>query len=344
MTHFASPCCDAEFTRQQAGLFRDFVEKIKPTLKAAVSGAGKGGGNKGGVVPPHDLMLHAANSCAVFRAKNYHGTMARIGQALLGFALEDVRADERAAFEFDKEASRLEPCMQWTTTVAHISDVPAGWPVGYGGAWRAPWRASGDAKKTRIALIPVGYADGYPRALGGKAAGGPGWVGFTGRAWEKRSGGESDTAPNGAGWARGEKLPTVYAPVVGRVSMDQITVDVTDVPERYLSGAGPIGSLERGPEVELMGRTRAAPNFVTAMAAAAGSITHEQLCRIGMRVERAYRYPASSAAPLSLSDRPRAEPAAPTAELRAARPRLVGTAPIDGNTDGEMGQMAAFAP
>ncbi len=338
MTHFASPCCDAEFTREQARLFRDFVEGIKPVLKAAVAAAGgtAGVGVKGpsAVVAPHDLMLHAANSCAMFRARSYHGTMVRIGQALLGYALEDVPADER--FEFAPAAARLEPATRWTSTVVHVGEIPAGWPVGYGSAWRAPWRS--DGRKTKIALVPVGYADGYPRSLGGKPGGGPGWVGFTGRTWERRSGGEPDEgvkAPHPAGGETGaESLPTVYAPVVGRVSMDQITVDVTDVPDAYLRG---VGRMEAGPEVELVGRERSAPNFISTLAAAGGSITHELLTRIGARVERVYRYPAASAGtPIESGRSGQARPVA-RAEAAAPTPRVVGdhageTSPLGGTT------------
>jgi alanine racemase len=344
MTHFASPCCDAEFTREQARLFRDFVEGIKPVLKAAVAGKGGTGAlaTTGGIVPPQELMLHAANSCAAFRARSYHGTMARIGQALLGFALEDVRTDERSGFEFSAEAARLEPAMRWTTTVAHISDIPAGWPVGYGSAWRAPWRP--DGKPTRIALLPVGYADGYARALGGKGTGGPGWVGLTGRAWEKKSGGENDEGgpvSRAAGSSAADSsstLPVVYAPVVGRVSMDQITVDITDVPERYLTGAGPIGSMEGGPEVELMGRTRTAPNFITTMAAASGSITHEQLCRIGPRVERVYRYPAASATGHTTQSS-----SSPPAPIRLETAAVTRPVVAPSRNDETLGSMAAYA-
>lgn len=301
MTHFSSPCCDTEFTREQAKLFRDFVEGLKPMLKAAVA-AGGAGKAPASVVAPQDLMLHAANSCAMFRARSYHGTMVRIGQALLGYALEDVPGDEQ--FEFAAQAARLEPAVRWTSTVVHINEIPAGWPVGYGSTWRAPWRA--DGRKTRVALVPVGYADGYPRSLGGKPGGGPGWVAFTGRTWERRSGGEPEEGlksprPMGgesATSSAAESLPAVYAPVVGRVSMDQITVDVTDVPDEYLQG---IGRMEAGPEVELVGRDRSAPNFISTLAAAGASITHELLTRIGARVERVYRYPAASAGGANVS-------------------------------------------
>lgn len=294
MTHFASPCCDADFTREQARLFRDFVEAIKPTLKAAANTNDSNGPRIGGLAGAGELMLHAANSCAMFRARSYHGSMVRVGQALLGYALDESPEGEQ--FEFGEQAKRLMPAIRWTTSVAHVTEIPAGWPVGYGSAWRAPWRA--DGKKTRIALIPVGYADGYPRSLGGKATGGPGWVALTGRAWEKRAAGDPEEgilrAPR-EGSSKGDQapaIPLVYAPVVGRVSMDQITVDVTDVPEQYLRG---VGLADGGPEVELFGRDRGAPNYISTLAAAGNSITHEMLTRVGPRVERVYRYPASAA-------------------------------------------------
>lgn len=295
MTHFASPCCDPEFTREQARLFRDFVEKLKPVLKAAVAAAA-GSRTGASVVAPNELMLHAANSCAMFRAHSYHGTMVRVGQALLGYALEDAPRDQ--VFEFGEPALRLEPCVRWTSTIAHVAEIPSGWPVGYGSTWRAPWRS--DGRKTRIAIVPVGYADGYPRSLGGRGSGGPGWVALTGRAWDKRvGGGESDGDSHGHAAAsdtgRGGELGpsrTIFAPVVGRVSMDQITVDVTDVPDDYLRG---VGLADGGPEVELYGRDRGQPNFVSTLAAHAGTITHDLLTRVGARVERAYRYPASAA-------------------------------------------------
>lgn len=287
MTHFASPCCDDAFTREQSRRFREFVEAIKPAVRAAVEQGGKA------VSTAAHMALHAANSCAVFRSRSYHGTMVRVGQALLGYCGFDVPSRER--FEFRDEMDRLEPAVRWLSSAVHVQEIDAGWPVGYGSTWRAPLRA--DGRRTRIALIPVGYADGYPRSLGGRGQGGPGWVGFTGRLFERRGGGDPG-APAGADDAARAPdgttgLPTVYAPVVGRVSMDQITVDVTDVPDVYLR-TGKVGLEPAGPEVELYGRTPGARNHLPALAESAGTITHELLCRIGPRVERTYRVPATA--------------------------------------------------
>ena len=237
--------------------------------------------------------------------------MVRVGQSLLGYGLADVPSTER--LEFREQMESLEASVRWASSVVHVQEIPAGWPVGYGSTWRAPARA--DGRRSRIALIPVGYADGFPRSLGGHGNGGPGWIGLTGRLFERRGAGESDDA--GRTMAGGGVLPTIYAPVVGRVSMDQITVDVTDVPESYLR-FGQRGAELLGPEVEIYSRDPIAKNFLPLVAEHAGTITHDLLCRVSARVERVYRSPA-----LVEPARERAPAAAPV-RLGAPRAR-VGT-------------------
>jgi alanine racemase len=80
--------------------------------------------------------------------------------------------------------------MKWTAPLVGIKDVTAGTCVGYARTWRAP-------RDTRVGLVPVGYADGYPRCLSNRAC-----VLVQGRK----------------------------APVIGRVSMDLTTVDLGNVP------------------------------------------------------------------------------------------------------------------
>ncbi|MBP3784305.1 MAG: alanine racemase, partial [Butyrivibrio sp.] len=84
----------------------------------------------------------------------------------------------------------LEPTMELVSHIVMIKDVPAGTPVSYGGTYVTD-------KTTRIATIPVGYGDGYPRSLSGK-----GYVLINGH----------------------------HANILGRVCMDQFMVDVTDIP------------------------------------------------------------------------------------------------------------------
>lgn len=296
MTHFASPCCDDAFTREQARTFRDFVERIRPAIKAAVDQGGRA------VARMNEMVVHAANSCATFRSRSYHGTMVRVGQSVLGYVGDDVPRNER--FEFRSEMASLEPSVRWVSGAAHIQEIAAGWPVGYGSTWRAPARA--DGRRTRIAIVPVGYADGFPRPLGGRGSGGPGTVAFTGRSYERRASGDADAAQDTG-------LAPVYAAIVGRVSMDQITVDVTDVPEQYLklSQRGTEACL---PEVEIYSREPGTKNYLPHAADCAGTITHDLLCRVSPRVERVYRTPlrlaperegavgTASSAPLRLGD------------------------------------------
>lgn len=266
MTHFASPCSDPVFTREQSREFREWIERVKPMLTAAAGSAGQVGGG-----PGRGIWLHAANSCAVFRSSKFHGNLVRVGQSLYGFVGEELgerKADEvgedgkPAGPEFGREARELRAAVRWISSIVQVKEVPEGFGVGYGSTWRAP-------RRTRLALVPVGYADGYARSLSNA-----GMVGLTGRGWERLS---------GAGSAA-EAPPAFFAPVVGRVSMDQITIDVTDVPAAVSSA---------GMEVELVGRDRRAPNYLPRLAESAGSITHEMMCRLGARVERVYRYPSA---------------------------------------------------
>lgn len=289
MTHFAAPGDDPSYTAQQWDVFQAFIDRVSPMLKsAAASGHNPGligprsAGATGGMA---ELELHASNSCGAFRSRRYHGTMVRIGEGLFGMvggAVWGKGGSGIAEMEFGAEAEAMEPAVRWTSTISHIQEIPAGWPVGYGSTWRAPKRP--DGKPTRIAMIPIGYADGYPRTLGGMAAGGPGMVGFTGRKWDRRTIHSTAAAPidRAAG-------PTLFAPVVGRVSMDQITVDVTDIPAGYLL-PGRAGIDLAGSEVELVGVDTAAPNHLPALASAGGTIAHELLCRMGPRLERVYKY------------------------------------------------------
>jgi alanine racemase len=120
---------------------------------------------------------------------------------------------------------------RFAASVIAINDVPAGGDVGYGATWRAP-------RDSRIGVVAAGYGDGYPRHA---PSGTP--VAVNGRRTE----------------------------LAGRVSMDMITVDLTDLPDTGV-----------GDEVELWGDTVA----VDEVAAASGTISYELFCQITERVER----------------------------------------------------------
>jgi alanine racemase len=90
-----------------------------------------------------------------------------------------------------KDKIELKPAMRWTCKISQIRNVPAGETVGYGRSWKAPI-------DTKIAVLPIGYADGYPRSLSGRS-----YVLINGQ----------------------------QAPVRGRICMNLIMVDVTNIPD-----------------------------------------------------------------------------------------------------------------
>ena len=134
----------------------------------------------------------------------------------------------------DVDSPRLEPLMRWRTAIARLKELPPGHAVGYGTTFVTK-RAS------VVATLPVGYADGYNRRL----------------------------SNCGEVLVRGQR-----APVVGRVSMDLTTIDVTDV-----EGVSP------GDEVVLLG------DGITAeeLAAKLDTISYEVFCNVSARVPRVYR-------------------------------------------------------
>lgn len=224
MTHFASADCDPKSMARQVARFDEWVNSVEH------------------LIPP-DCVVHIANSCATFRNGAHHRDMVRVGLALYGCVAERYRDPESC--ELIDVCRDLEPAILWTSQIVHLIDVAEGEPIGYGGAWRAD-------RPTRLALIPVGFADGYPLGLSNR-----GTVGVE--------------LPDGA---------MGYCPVAGRVSMDQITIDVTDLPR---------DQVQVGSRVELIGRDPKAPNHLPSLARAATSSVHEMLSRLGPRVPRVYR-------------------------------------------------------
>lgn len=135
----------------------------------------------------------------------------------------------------------LTPAMRLTSRVVTVKGVRPGERIGYGGRHEA-------ATPMRVAIVPAGYADGLDRRLEGR----------------------------GAALVRGRR-----APIVGAVSMDMLTIDVTD-----------IEGVSTGDEVVLLGaQGEASWQTIDAreMAAWIGTIPYEVLCRLGSRVERRYR-------------------------------------------------------
>lgn len=139
--------------------------------------------------------------------------------------------------EVDKSLLDIKPAMSWLTHISHIKTLEAGREVSYGGTFKT-------TEPSVIATIPVGYADGYPRCLSNK-----GKVIINGQ----------------------------YAPIVGRVCMDQFMVDVTDVDGAELDSI-----------VTLVGKDGDAELSMEEVSNAAYSFNYELPCRVARRVPRTY--------------------------------------------------------
>ena len=139
--------------------------------------------------------------------------------------------------EVKKEKVELFPALDLKSHVTMVKEIPAGEKVSYGGTFTT-------TRTTKLATVSVGYGDGYPRALSSK-----GYV-----------------------LVRGQK-----APIVGRVCMDQMMVDVTD-----------IENVTRADIVTLIGKDGDAEITVEEIAALAGTFNYEFVCDLGKRIPRSY--------------------------------------------------------
>ncbi|MCE2884277.1 MAG: alanine racemase [Planctomycetaceae bacterium] len=191
---------------------------------------------------PSGVLEHVASTYALARSGAYHRSMVRFGLAWLGYGLDELEADAPVLAPRD-----LRPVIRWTSSIVQARSVPAGASVGYGGRWVAE-------RDSTIALVPVGYADGWPAPR------------HTGASTQF----VSIEAPDGR---------IVHAPVVGAVNMDQITIDVTGL------HAGDAHDWI-GREVELVSRDPMAPNHLPRLAAQSGMIVHEFLTRMNPRIAR----------------------------------------------------------
>jgi len=186
-------------------------------------------------------VRHAANSAALLRSDALLDAV-RPGIALFGVS---PRARPDGAAEGDAPLStELRQVMRVRTEVIALRDIPAGEPVGYGGLWKS-------ARPSRIATVPMGYADGLSRQLSNR----------------------------GHLLVRGRR-----APLVGAVSMDMSMIDVTDVPGVALRDEVVVLGAQDGP----LGKEAITPDEV---AAHAGTIAWEVLTSISRRVPRFYREP-----------------------------------------------------
>jgi len=205
-THFASADCDSDFTNKQISAFKE-------TAAAA---------ERIGINIP---ILHTANSAAMLKHPESHFDMVRPGLALYGIS------------PFKENNYGLKPVMSWKTQVVFLKEISPGTSLSYGRTFVA-------LRKSRIATLPVGYADGYQRILSNK----------------------------GKVLIRGKRCP-----IVGRVTMDQILVDVTDLPE-----------VKVGDEAVLMGLQGKESIPACEIAGWCNTIPYEIVCGVSSRVPRVY--------------------------------------------------------
>lgn len=171
-THFASAeVLDAEDATRQMQVFEEALAILA----------------QHGLRPP---LIHMGNSAAVGARPETWKTMVRPGILLYGYSLPVMRGGKIISEPSLPLTPALTPVLTWKTRVLTVKDLAAGQAVGYMGTFVTK-------ERSRIAVLPVGYADGYPRLLSNRAR----------------------------VIVRGE-----YAPVVGRVSMDLTTVDVGHIP------------------------------------------------------------------------------------------------------------------
>ena len=134
-----------------------------------------------------------------------------------------------------KTNMKLEPCMTWTATVSYVKELAPGSYVSYGRTWQAN-------RTIRAATVTCGYGDGYHRSASGKAC-----VLIHGRR----------------------------AAVIGRICMDQMVADVTDIPD-----------VKPGDEVILIGREGHEQITAEDLAKWSGTISYEILLSVGSRVKK----------------------------------------------------------
>jgi len=208
-SHFATAdSADLSRSRKQAELFDAFCGMLKA---------------RGVSVP----IRHLNNSAGLMNFDT-HYEMVRAGIVTYGMYPSD---------EVSPELLSLKPALQFLSKVTFVKTLPAGKEISYGGTYVT-------TGETRVATVPVGYADGYRRNLSGKFY----------------------------CLIHGKK-----APILGRVCMDQMMVDVTGIPET-----------KSGDRVTLVGTDGAETITMEQIAAAADSFNYEFVCGISRRVPRIY--------------------------------------------------------
>ena len=207
MTHFASADEDPEFTAVQLARFEPFVAALRDRRP--------------------EIVVHAANSAGTLRFPDSHFDLVRCGIAVYGCD----------PMNEDPAAQGLEPALELTSYVAAVKAAAPGDSAGYGRKWVA-------GSETWLATVPIGYGDGFRRAL----------------------------TNNCEVLIRGRRYP-----LVGTVSMDNITVEV-GVPD----------AVRCGDRVTLIGADGSERVTAEELARRIGTINYEITCGLSARVPRVH--------------------------------------------------------
>lgn len=210
-THFANAdTADQRFTKGQLEKFEEMVDAMEDT---GISFS----------------LKHCANSAGIIELQEQKFNLVRAGIISYGmWPSEEVK----------KDVVELKPILSLKSHVVYVKEVEAGTPVSYGSTWIADGRR-------RIATVPVGYGDGYPRSLSNK-----GYV-----------------------LIKGYKVP-----IVGRICMDQLMVDVTEIPEK----------INVGDRVTLIGTDGDLTITAEELGDLSGRFNYELMCDLGNRIPRIY--------------------------------------------------------
>jgi alanine racemase len=182
------------------------------------------------------LVAGQAEEIATLAARHGLRAMLRPGLVLYGLVPEfDPQFESDEPPTMTAAREQLQPVLSWKTRVVGVRSIPAGAVVGYNGTFVA-------SEPMRLALVAAGYADGLDRRLGNRFS---------------------------------LLLRGQYAPLVGRVSMDQSVVDVTEIP-----------GVEAGDEVVILGSQGGETITAFDHAKVTGTIPWEVFTRIGPRVRR----------------------------------------------------------
>ena len=205
-THLSSADSDSRTTKGQLRIFAKLLSDLQELAPEA--------------------SIHALNSAGTMLHASEQGDLVRVGLALYGVSpLPFCQA-------------LLRPVLSWRARITFLNTIPKGHRISYGGTYTAP-------RPIRVAVLPAGYADGYPRQLSGK---------------------------NAEVLIRGKRCP-----LLGRVTMDQIMVDVSKV-----------SGVKVGDEAVLVGKQGREEITASEIALKADTIPWHLFCGITARV--AYKY------------------------------------------------------